>query len=124
MAHRVEKVAAQLQEELSAILVREVKDPRLTLISVVEVDVSPDLRNARVHVSTLGGERERMVMMEVLEHARGFIRHELAERLRSNMRRVPELRFVSDRNIEYAAHINEVLRDLDAHQVEEGSGGG
>jgi ribosome-binding factor A len=112
MPHRVDKVAAQLREEISAILLQRLKDPRLGLVSVVEVDISPDLRNARVH-----GEDERQELMKALEHARGFIRHELAVRLR-NLRRVPDIRFVDDRNIEYAVHIGQVLESIHAEEGE------
>jgi ribosome-binding factor A len=120
MPHRVDKVAAQLREEISAILSQRLKDPRLGLVSVIEVDISPDLGNARVHVSTLGGEDERQELMKALEHARGFIRHELAVRLR-NLRRVPDIRFVDDRNIEYAVHIGRVLESIHAEEGERDS---
>ena len=118
--HRTEKVAAQLQLELSAVL-RDLRDPRLGLISVVAVDVSPDLRKARVRVSTLGGDQEHKELIAALEHARGFVRHELALRLRNNLRRVPELAFVDDRNIEYAVHITEILDSLAVADAEEGA---
>ncbi|MHB8508485.1 MAG: 30S ribosome-binding factor RbfA [Candidatus Dormibacteria bacterium] len=112
MSHRVEKVAAQLREELSAILAREVKDPRVQRVGVLGVEVSADLSFARVHVSTIGDDDERRGMMEALGHARGFIRHELAERLKSNFRRVPEIRFIDDRNTEYAVHISKMLEEI------------
>src|SRR6266851_1985369 len=111
MPHRVDKVAAQLREELSEILSQRVRDPRVGMMTVVDVDVSPDLRTARVRVSTLGSDAERRQAMEALEHARGFVRRQLALRLRS-LRRVPELRFVDDRNIEYAVHIGQVIQEL------------
>lgn len=113
--HRTEKVAAQLQFELSEVL-RDLRDPRLGLITVIAVDVTPDLRRAHVRVSTLGGDAEHRELMKALDHARGFVRHELALRLRNNLRRVPELDFVDDRNTEYAVHITEVLESL--HQGE------
>ena len=119
MPHRVDKVAAQLREELSEILARRVHDPRVARMTVQEVDVSPDLQNARVRVSTLGSDAERADGLKALEHARGFIRHELAHRLRT-LRRVPELRFVDDRNIEYAVHIGEVMKHL--HDNEQDAG--
>ncbi|MEA2645427.1 MAG: ribosome-binding factor [Chloroflexota bacterium] len=125
--HRVDKVAAQLQVEISGILA-ELRDPRVGLISVVSVDLSPDLRNARVHVSTLGGDDDHRALMDVLEHAQGFVRHELAARLRS-LRRIPSVRFVDDRNIEYAVRIEQVLDGLHLHDndpanpAEDGDGG-
>jgi ribosome-binding factor A len=111
MSHRIDKVAAQLREELSEILAG-LSDPRVGLVSVVEVEVSPDLARARVHVSSLGDDDEHRARMDALEHARGFIRRELAHRLRSNLRRVPEIRFIDDRNIEYAVHIAKVLDEI------------
>jgi ribosome-binding factor A len=110
MPHRVDKVAAQLREEISVIIGQRVHDPRVGMISITSVDLSPDLRNARVRVSTLGGEDQRKDAMDALDGARGFIRHELAGRVR--LRRVPDLRFVDDRNIEYAVHIGQVLDEI------------
>ncbi len=117
--HRVDKVSAQLQVEISDILARRLRDPRVGLISVLGVDLTPDLRVARVRVSTLGGDEDHAELMEVLDHARGFIRHELAEGLR-NLRRIPEIRFVDDRNTEYAVHIEEVIEQI--HHAEETHG--
>jgi ribosome-binding factor A len=111
MSVRVEKVAAQLRDEVSEILARRVSDPRMGLITVVEVDLSPDLGTAKVHVSTIGGDDERRESMAALDHARGFVRRELAARMR-NLRRIPEIRFVDDHNMEYAIHISEVIDQL------------
>jgi ribosome-binding factor A len=117
--HRVDKVAAQLQVEISDVLARRLRDPRVGLISVLGVELSPDLRLARVRVSTLGGDEDHAELMEVLEHARGFIRHELAGSLRT-LRRIPEIRFIDDRNTEYAVRIEEVLDQI--HHQEAGDG--
>ena len=111
MPHRSDKVAAQLHEELSTIL-RALDDPRVAQAGIVEVDLSPDLRNARVRVSTLGGDIEHREMMSALQRARGHVRHELAQRLRNNLRRVPELTFVDDRNTEYAVHIGALIETI------------
>jgi ribosome-binding factor A len=104
-------VAAQLQVEISSILAQRLRDPRVGLISVIDVDLSPDLRQARVRVSTLGGDADHAQLMAVLARARGFVRHELAARMRS-LRRVPDIRFVDDRNTEYAVHIEQVIEEL------------
>ena len=111
MPHRTDKVAAQLHGELSAIL-RTLDDPRLAQATIIEVDVSPDLANARVRVSTLGGDAEHTEMIAALQRARGHIRHELAQRLRNNLRRVPALNFMDDRNTEYAVHIGSLIETL------------
>ena len=111
MPHRVDKVAAQLQAELSDVL-RTLADPRVRLATVIEVDVSRDLQNAKVKVSTLGGDAEHAEMMAALAKARGHVRHELAARLRNNLRRIPTLTFIDDRNTEYAVHIGALLDTL------------
>jgi len=118
MSVRADKVAAQLRDEISAILSRRVSDPRVGLISVVGVDLSPDLRNARVHVSTIGDEAERGEAMAALEHARGFIRREVAAQMRS-LRRIPDIKFVDDYNMEYAIHIGEVIEQINHQQSQE-----
>src|SRR3981081_2729776 len=76
MAYRVDKVAHQLREELSDILAR-LADPRVGMVTIVEVDVSPDLRNALVKVSSIGDDAQRRARIAALEHARGFIKREL-----------------------------------------------
>jgi ribosome-binding factor A len=111
MAYRVDKVAHQLREELSDILAR-LSDPRVGMVTIVEVDVSPDLRNALVKVSSIGDDAQRRARIEALEHARGFIKRELAQRLRSNLRHIPDVKFFDDRNIEYAVHIGQVLHEI------------
>ena len=111
MSVRVDKVAAQLRDEISGILSRRVSDPRVGLITVVGVDLSPDLRNARVHVSTIGDETQRGEAIAALEHARGFIRREVAAQMRS-LRRIPDIKFVDDHNMEYAIHIGEVIEQI------------
>ena len=110
MPHRVEKVSAQVRTEVSQIL-SELRDPRLGLVSVIDVEMSADLRIARVRVSRLGDDAEHAGMMAALEKARGWVRRELAHRL-NNLRRVPELVFVDDRNTEYAVHIHQVLDEI------------
>jgi len=116
--HRVDKVAAQLQAELSDVL-RTLADPRVQLATVIEVEVSRDLQNARVKVSTLGGDTEHAEMMAALARARGHVRHELAARLRNNLRRVPTLTFIDDRNTEYAVHIGALIDTLNEGQHED-----
>ncbi len=111
MSVRVDKVAAQLRDEISGILGRRLGDPRVGLISVIGVDLSPDLRNAKVHVSALGDDAERREAMAALEHARGYVRHELAAQMRT-LRRIPDLKFVDDHNTEYAIHIAEVIEKI------------
>jgi ribosome-binding factor A len=107
--HRHERIAGEMQQEISAMLAGELKDPRLEAVATVtEVRVSPDLKQAKVYVSVAGSPAEQASAIEGLAAAAGFIRHELSERLQ--MRRTPELHFVLDRSEEYGQHIEDLLR--------------
>jgi ribosome-binding factor A len=108
--HRHERVAGEIRHEISAMLAGELKDPRLAaaFASVTEVRMSPDLKQAKVYVSVMGGEAEKKSTINALTAAAGFIRHELSERLQ--IRRAPELIFVLDRSEEYGRRIDELLR--------------
>ncbi len=112
MSRRTQRVADVLRGELSDLLLRQVHDPRIKLVSVTDVDVSPDLRRAVVKVSVLGEDEERTGTVEALQHARGFLRRELAHRLR--MRVTPELVFELDRGAEHSQKIAELLESLHA----------
>jgi ribosome-binding factor A len=108
---RQERVADLLQEEISDLLQREVRDPRLEFVTVTAVKVSSDLRHARVYVSLLGSEEEQQAALVGLQHAAGFLRHELGARL--SLRRVPDLAFVLDESIERGQRILELLDQLE-----------
>ena len=107
--HRHERVAEEIMHEVSAMLSGELKDPRLDVaMTVTEVRVSPDLRQARIYVSVAGSEDEQASAMKGLTAAGGYVRHELIERLQ--MRRAPEIHFVLDHSEEYSQRIEELLR--------------
>ena len=110
MSRRTDRVSDLLRAELSELLLREVHDPRVKLASVTEVDVSPDLRRAVVKISVLGDDEQRQETIEGLRHARGFLRTELAHRLR--LRATPELIFELDRGAEHSQQISELLESL------------
>ena len=93
--HRIERVSEAIREELYEIISFEMDDPRLVSVVVTEVHVSPDSRNATVTAAIGGDEREQAQAMAALDHARHYLRHELARRL--NLRRIPELHFAADR---------------------------
>lgn len=112
MSRRTQRVADVLRGELADLLLRQVHDPRIKLVSVTDVDVSPDLRRALVKVSVLGSDEERAGAVEALQHARGFLRRELARRLR--LRVTPELVFELDRGAEHSQKIAELLESLHA----------
>ena len=93
--HRVQRVSEAVREELSEIIGFEMSDPRVADVDVTEVEISPDSRHAHVKIATPGDEREQAVALAALDHAKHFLRHELARRL--NLRRIPELHFAADR---------------------------
>ena len=111
-SQRLLRVASQLREELSMLMVTEMKDPRIRLASVTEVRPSPDLRSATVKVSALGSDAEREAVLAGLRHAEGFLRATLGDRL-ENLKTIPRLHFVLDESIAYSVHIGSVLRELD-----------
>ncbi|MHB8648309.1 MAG: 30S ribosome-binding factor RbfA [Thermomicrobiales bacterium] len=112
-SRRIEQVNEFLRTEI-AILIREERDElRLNLVSVTEVQTSPDLRHARVYISTLGGEKERDAAVETLRRHSRHLRHLLAPRI--TFRAVPELDFRPDSSLEAGAA---VLRALNAVEHE------
>jgi ribosome-binding factor A len=120
---RLQRVNQLLKEEISLLLQRELKDPRLGFVSVTEVDVAKDLRSAKVYVSVLGSETEWRASLEALDKARGYIRNWLAPRLR--MRAIPHLTFLPDRSMAHAAHIQTLLEGLrpSGERPADGAGG-
>lgn len=110
MSRRTEQVGGFLREELTDIIRREVKDPRVGFFSVTRVDVGGDLRTARVYISVLGTDEEREATLAALRSAGGFIRHHLRPRMR--MRQIPDLEFRDDRSMEHAEEIGRALRAI------------
>lgn len=115
---RVQKVSAQIQEELSDLIIHRMKDPGVAFTSITDVKMSPDLRNATVRVSVLGSEAEMAATMAALDRGRGFLRRELAARL-SNLRFAPELRFVEDDSIAYSVRVSQLLHQVLPPETEE-----
>lgn len=110
MSHRPEKVEQFIKKELSEILRREVRDPRIGFVSVTDVEVSVDLRHARVFVSVLGEDEAKAATMDGLRSALGYIRRELGSRLQ--MRYTPDITFRLDESIERGARVNKLLGEV------------
>jgi len=104
---RTARVARQVQQELSQILEEDLKDPRVGMVTLTSVQMTPDLRLARVYFSRLGPAAEREEAREALEHASGFLRRELGNRLR--LRYLPELRFFVDDSLDRYDRISRLL---------------
>lgn len=115
MTRRTERINDLLQEELSDLLRRQVKDPRLRgLVTVTEVEVSPDLRHARVFISVMGSDEEREDTFHALEAARPFLRRELGKRL--SMRRTPDLSFRRDDALERGARLLALIEEATSQE--------
>ena len=118
MAHRIQRVSSLMRQEISQLLQRQVKDPRLgNFVAVTEVSLSPDLRYARVFVSCMGSEEEKQAMLSGLVAASGFLRNQLAKRLR--LRRIPELSFHWDDSIERGTHLLELIDEVSTDSTPE-----
>ena len=107
---RLERVNQLIKEEISAVLQRQIKDPRLGFVTVTEVDTTADLKLARVYVSVLGPEEQWAKSFKALESARGFVWNWLRKHL--DLRVTPQLLFRPDRSMEHAAHIQALLAGL------------
>ena len=105
---RPERVGEMIRFEISELLIRGLRDPRIGLTTVTQVKMSPDLKQARVYVSVLGGVEERKETLAGLNSAAPHIRHEIGARLR--LRNTPELNFFYDNSIEYGARIEELIQ--------------
>lgn len=111
MTRRTERINDLLRDEISDLLRRGVKDPRVAgLVTITDVDVSPDLRRAKVFVSVMGTDEEKTSTLRALRAAAHFVRRELRKRL--TIRRTPELDFLRDDSLERGAHILELLEDV------------
>jgi ribosome-binding factor A len=108
---RSQRVGEQIKKEVSEILRLDLKDPGLVnLTSVTDVEVSKDLRYAKIFVSVYDEQDEQEKVVKILNKASGFIRSEIGKRIR--LRHVPEIEFHLDRSLEYGAHIENVLKSL------------
>ena len=109
MSHRIERVNTLIRREISDLIQRELRDPRLTeCVAVTEVDTTPDLKHAKVFISCISGQQEEQKILGVLNSASGFLRTALANKVR--LRYTPELHFIWDNSIE---HGDKILRLID-----------
>ncbi len=115
MSRRLQRLNVLFQHELADLIRTELRDPRLGgIVSVTRVDVSPDLEKASAYVSILGEKEVKQSTMQALAAAAPFLRRHLIERIR--IRRVPVLHFVLDETIEEAAHILDLMKQVEEEQ--------
>ena len=111
MSRRTERVQSLIRHELGEILQQEIKDPRIAgLVSVTAVEVTPDLRHARVFLSVYGEKDDEAAASKALAKAQPFLRHELGSRL--GLRYAPQLEMRLDHSMEYADEVNRLLKNL------------
>lgn len=107
---RIERISEEIKREMSSIIRNELKDPRLSmLISITHLNVTKDLRYAKVFVSVMGSEEEKANALEGLKSAAGFIRREIGHRIQ--IRYTPEIHFELDNSIEKGAYITKLINE-------------
>lgn len=117
MSRRTERLNHLLRQEITELLQREAKDPRLSaMVSVTHVSVSPDLHYAKVFISVLGTEEEKKGVLAGLHAASGFLRRELSSRL--SMRYTPELSFSYDDTMEQAGKVIQLIQQVSTSEAE------
>ena len=123
---RIEKLQELIKQEMSKMLLTDLKDPRIGFVTVTDVEMTGDLREAKIYVSIMGGSEQVKSSLEGLNSALGFVRREIGQRVR--LRFTPEISFALDTSLDYGDHIQKLLlqvegdRDNNADNVQ-GSGG-
>ena len=114
---RIDRISEEFRRELDAVIRQELNDPRIDgTWSLTRVEVTGDLKFAKVYVSVLEDDR-REPLLEALKNARGYLRRVMGKKM--IIRSSPELIFISDRNIAYGAHIAKVLSEVSLGREEE-----
>ncbi len=114
MSFRSERIADLIRQELARLLREEVRDPRIGFVTITEVDLSPDLRHARVYLTTMGDDRE--TTLKALGGAAPFLRRSLAAAC--NLRFTPQLRFLFDESVETGFRVERLLQDIKTEDEE------
>ncbi|MDE6760529.1 MAG: 30S ribosome-binding factor RbfA [Lachnospiraceae bacterium] len=110
------RINGEVQKELSRIISREIKDPRIhAMTSVTQVSVTPDLKECKAYISVLGDEKAQADTLAGLTSASGYIRRELARSI--NLRNTPEITFCMDQSIEYAINMSKKIDDVMGKQT-------
>ena len=105
------RINGEVQKELSTIIRNEIKDPRIhPMTSVMAVEVAPDLKTCKAHISVLGEKEAKEATIKGLKSAEGYIRRQLAHNM--NLRNTPEIRFILDESIEYGVTMSKLIDDI------------
>jgi ribosome-binding factor A len=106
-------MALQIQHEVSLMISRNMKDRRVGFVTVTGVQMSPDLRHAKIFISLMGSEEEKKEGLATLNHASGWIRHELGQRIRAKF--VPDILFLMDASLDYGERIDRLIDGIHEH---------
>lgn len=117
---RVEKVQELIKQEISEIIMKDLKDPRIGFVTVTQVECTGDLREAKIFVSIMGKDEEIEQSFMGLDRALGYIRREIGARIR--LKFTPILSFVLDKSLNYSAHIQELLLKVQKDDHIDGKG--
>jgi ribosome-binding factor A len=107
---RADRVADLIKAELSDILLRQIRDPRIGLLTITDVKMSDDLRSARIYFVQMGKDKLDAELQAGLEKAKGFLKRELGKRL--NLRYIPDVFFFYDQSFEYGSRIDRLLMEI------------
>ena len=107
---RVLKVASAIREVVSMAILTEIRDPRVENVTVTYVEVSGDLRNAKVHVSVMGDEKKQQLAMHGLQSSAGFLQQKVGRRI--DTRYTPRIRFVLDQGVKKSAEVSRILGEI------------
>ena len=107
---RADRVGGQVQKELSDLLQKEIRDPRLDLVTIMRVSITDDLRSARIYFSVAEGEERKLSALAGFKSASGYLRRKLSSRL--ELRHMPKLEFFYDESFDRATRVNKVLKAI------------
>ncbi|MBQ6296515.1 MAG: 30S ribosome-binding factor RbfA [Selenomonadaceae bacterium] len=121
---RLEKLQELIKQEMSKMLLKELKDPRIGFVTVTDVEMTGDLREAKIYVSVMGDAEQVKSSLEGLNSALGFVRREIGQRIR--LRFTPEISFALDTSLDYGDHIQKLLLQVegDIKNVDNAQGSG
>ena len=115
---RIDKVQEFIKQEVSQIIQKDIKDPRVGFVTVTDVEKTKDLRHAKIFLSLMGSDEQKKATWEALNRALGFMRSEIGKRIR--LRCTPELSLHLDKSLDYSNHIQKLLLQLEKDGTDKG----
>lgn len=113
---RIEKLQELIKQEISKIIITDLKNPNIGFVTVTNVELTNDLRHAKIWFSLMGSTEVQKQTLQALQHSLGFIRSELGKRIR--LKFMPELHFQSDKSLDYSDHIQKLLLQIEKNEAE------